>query len=185
MDRMHWNDPADPPGQQQGRYPKVADPSPARLHGGPSQTSPGAMEATDDRRAGTQSRRGRPAKQRGTATQATGVRRSYRRLAGAIPPVVRNTPNGMAAARAAAQRRGHVTLPMDTCGDTLRPGTPGLGGCDTAFPKTCGRGLRGTCTRAVGGPGRPLGKNFFLHRQTRHPEMPKIPSYLSKNQQQQ
>ena len=32
--------------------------------------------------------------------------------------------------------------------------------------------------RAVGGTGRPLGKTFFLHRQRRHPELPKIPTYL-------
>ena len=28
--------------------------------------------------------------------------------------------------RAAARRRAHFTLRMDTCGDTLPPGTPGL-----------------------------------------------------------
>ena len=32
--------------------------------------------------------------------------------------------------------------PMDTCGDTLPPGTTALGGRDTAFPSTCGSGLR-------------------------------------------
>ena len=42
---------------------------------------------------------------------------------------------GWAAPRAAAQRRGHVALPMDTCGDTLPPGTHGPGGRDDAFPK--------------------------------------------------
>ena len=78
------------------------------------------------------------------ATQATRVGRSYRRLAGAIPLVVRDTPHGWAAPRAAVQRRGHVALPMDTCGDTFPPGTPGLGGRDTAFSSTCGSGLRGT-----------------------------------------
>ena len=31
---------------------------------------------------------------------------------------------------------------------------------------------------AVGGTGRPLGKTFFLHCQRRHPELPKIPTYL-------
>ena len=144
MGRTHWDDPADPPGQQQGPHPKAAGPSPGRLHRGPWQTSPGAMEATGDRRAGTQSRRGSLAKQRGPATQATRVRRLYRRLAGAIPLVVRDTPNGLAAPRAAAQRRRHVALSMDTCGDTLPPGTPGPGGRDTAFPSTCGSGLRGT-----------------------------------------
>ena len=76
--------------------------------------------------------------------KATRVRRSYRRLAGARPLVVRDTPQGWAAPRAAAQRRGHVALPMDTCGDTLPPGTPGPSGRDTAFPSTCGSGLRGT-----------------------------------------
>ena len=82
--------------------------------------------------------------QRGTATQATGVRRSYRRLAGAIPLVVGDTPHGWAAPRAAAQRRGQVALPMDTFWDTLPTGTPGPGGCDTAFPSTCRSGLGGT-----------------------------------------
>ena len=70
-----------------------------------------------------------------------------------------------------------MTLPTDTCGDTLRPGTPGPGGRDTGFPSTCGSGLRGTLPRAVGGTGRP-GKTFFLHCQRRHPELPKIPPYL-------
>ena len=28
------------------------------------------------------------------------------------------------------------------------------------------------------GTGRPLGKTFFLHCQRRHPELPKIPTYL-------
>ena len=88
MGRTHWGDPADPPGQWQERYSKASGPSPARLHRGPWQTSPGAMEATGDRRAGTQSSRGSPAKQRGPATQATRMRRSYRKLAGAIPLVV-------------------------------------------------------------------------------------------------
>ena len=32
--------------------------------------------------------------------------------------------------------------------------------------------------RAVGGTGRPLGKTFFLQCQRRHPELPKIPTYL-------
>ena len=31
---------------------------------------------------------------------------------------------------------------------------------------------------AVGGTGRPLGKTFFLQCQRRHPELPKIPTYL-------
>ena len=135
--RTHWGDQADPPGQWQERYSKATGPSPARLHRGPWQTSPGAMEATGDRRAGTQPTRGSPAKQWGPATGATGVRRSYRRLAGAIPLVVRDTPYGWAAPRAAAHRRRHVTLPTDTCGDRLSPGTPGPGGRDTAFPSTC------------------------------------------------
>ena len=30
----------------------------------------------------------------------------------------------------------------------------------------------------MGGTGRPLGKTFFLHCQRRHPELPKIPTYL-------
>ena len=102
MGRAHWGNPADPAGQQLGRYPKAAGPSQARLHRGPWQTSPGDMEATTDRRAGTQSRRRSPAKQRGPATQATRMGRSYRRLAGAIPLVVRDTPHGWAAPRAAA-----------------------------------------------------------------------------------
>ena len=131
-------------GQLQGGYPKGAGLSAARLHRRPWQTSPGAMETTGDRRACTQSRRGSPAKQIGPATQAKAVRRSYRRLAGAIPPMVRHTPYGWAASTAAAQWRGHVTLSTDTCVDTLPPETSGLGGCNTAFPITCGSGLRGT-----------------------------------------
>ena len=67
MGRTHWGDPADPPGQWQERYSKATGPSPTRLHRGPWQTSPEAMEATGDRRAGTQSRRGSPAKQSGPA----------------------------------------------------------------------------------------------------------------------
>ena len=171
MSRTHWGDPADPPGQWQERYSKATGPSPARLHRGPWQTSPGAMEATGDRRAGTQSRRGSAAKQSGPATQTTRVGRSYLRLAGAIPLVVRDTPHGWAAPRAAAQRRGHVALPMDTCGDTLPPGTH-------AFPSTCGSGSRGTRHRAVGGTGRPLGKTLILQCQRRHPELSKILTYL-------
>ena len=116
MGRTHWGDPADPPGQRQKRYSKATGPSPARLHRGPWQTSPGAMEATVDRRAGTQSRRGSPAKQSGPATQVTRVRRSYRRLAGAIPLVVRDTPHGWAAPRAAAQRRGMWPYPWTHVG---------------------------------------------------------------------
>ena len=58
MGPTHWGDPADPPGQWQERYSTATGPSPARLHRGPGQTSPGAMEATGDRRAGTQSRGG-------------------------------------------------------------------------------------------------------------------------------
>ena len=104
--RTHWGDLAGPPGQWQERYSKTAGPSPARLHRGPLQTSPGAIEATDDRRAGTKPERGSPTKQRGPATRAPGVRRSYRRLAGAIPPVARDTPYGWAAPRAAAHREG-------------------------------------------------------------------------------
>ena len=30
----------------------------------------------------------------------------------------------------------------------------------------------------MGGTGRPLGKTFFLQCQRRHPELPKIPTYL-------
>ena len=61
---------------------------------GPWQPSRGAMATTGDRRAGTQPRRGPPAKQHGSATRATGVRRTQRRLAGAIPPLARDTPHG-------------------------------------------------------------------------------------------
>ena len=71
-----------------------------------AKTSPGAMEATGDRRAGTQSRRGSPAKQSGPATQATRVRRSYRRQAGAIPLVVRDTPHGWAAPQSCRPKEG-------------------------------------------------------------------------------
>ena len=116
--QTHCGDPAGPPGQWQERYSKATGPSPARLHRGPWQTSPGAMEAANDRRVGKQPKRGSPVKQRGPATRATRVRRSYRRLTGAIPPVVRDTPYGWAGPRAAAHRRGHVDLPTDTCGDT-------------------------------------------------------------------
>ena len=94
MGPTHCGDPADPPGQWQERYSKATGLSPTKLHPGLWQTSPGAMEATGDRRAGTQSRRGSSAKQSSPATQATRVRRSYRRLAGAIPLVVRDTPQG-------------------------------------------------------------------------------------------
>ena len=51
-----------------------------------------------------------------------------------------------------------MTLPMDTCVDTLHTGT---GGRDTAFPSTCGRGLRGTSSRAVGGQDVPLVRPSF------------------------
>ena len=71
-----------------------------------------------------------------------------------------------------------MALPMDTCGDTFPPGTPGPVGRDTAFPSTCGSGLRDTSTRALGGTGGPLGKTSFLHCRGRHPELPKIPTYL-------
>ena len=101
----HLGDPADPPGQWQERYSKAASPRPAGLHQGPCQTSPRAM-ATTDRRAGTQPRRGSPAKQRGPATRATGVRRSYRRPAGTMQPVVRDTPHSWAVPRAATHNRG-------------------------------------------------------------------------------
>ena len=71
-----------------------------------------------------------------------------------------------------------MALPMDTCGDTLPPGTHGPDGRDNAFPSTCGSGSRGTSHRAVGATGRPLRKTFFLQCQRRHPELPKIPTYL-------
>ena len=91
--RTHVDDPADRPGHQQGRYPKAAGLSPAKLHRGPWRTSPGAMELTGSGTAGTQSTRGLPAKQQEPGTQPTGVRRSYRKLAGPIPSVVTDTPN--------------------------------------------------------------------------------------------
>ena len=52
----------------------------------------------------------------------------------------------------------------------------------TGWPRYCllvtaGAALWGTCTRAVGGTGRPLDKTFFLQRQRRPPELPKIPTY--------
>ena len=65
----------------------------------------------------------------------------------AQPPyshVTNSTPHGWAAPRAAARRGGHVASLMDTCGDTLPPGTHGPGGRDNAFPSTCGSGSRGT-----------------------------------------
>ena len=49
MGWTHLGDPANPPGQQQGRYPSAAGPSRARLHWGPWQTSPGAVESTSER----------------------------------------------------------------------------------------------------------------------------------------
>ena len=116
--RTHWGDPDDPPEWWQERYSEATGPSPARLHRGPWQTSAGAMEATDDRLAGTRPSRGAPARQRGPATRAKGVRQSYRRLARAIPPVVRDTPHGWPTPRAAAHERGHVTLLTDTFRDT-------------------------------------------------------------------
>ena len=45
----HSGDAADRPGQQQGRRPKAAGPSPAGLHQGPWQTSARAMGAAGDR----------------------------------------------------------------------------------------------------------------------------------------
>ena len=76
--RTHWSDPADQSGQWQERYSKAAGPRPARLHRGPWQTLPGAMEATDDRRAGHTA-------QEGVACQAAGPRNSSHRVEGAVP----------------------------------------------------------------------------------------------------
>ena len=70
-----------------------------------------------------------------------------------------------------------MALPTGKFGDILPPGTPAPGGRNTAFPSSCGSGLRGYLTRAVGGTGRPLGKTFFLHCQRRHRELLKIPTY--------
>ena len=64
----HWGNPADRLGQWQEWYSKATGPSPATLHRGPWQMSPGAMEANGDRRAGTQFGRGLPAKQSGGCT---------------------------------------------------------------------------------------------------------------------
>ena len=97
MVQTHWGDRSNTPGQQQGRHPKAPGPSPATLHWGPWQKSPRAMEAAGDRQTGTQSRRRSPAKQRDSATQATGVRRWWHRVARAITPMVRDTPNRLAA----------------------------------------------------------------------------------------
>ena len=132
MGRTHWGDPADPPGQWQERYSKATGLSPARLHRGPWQTSPGAMEATGDRRAGTQSRRGSPAKQSGPATQATRVRRTYRRQAGAIPVVVRDTPHGWAAPQSCRPKEG-------ACGPTHGHmwGHPPTWDTWTRWPRQC------------------------------------------------
>ena len=137
MGRAHWGNPPDPPRKQQGGYPRASGLSPATLHRGPSQMSPGAVEATGDKRASTQSRRRSPAKQRDAANQARRVRQLYCRLAGAIPPVVRDTPHGMAAPRVAAQMRRHVAIPTGTCGDTLPPGTPSRApaGADPGAPE--------------------------------------------------
>ena len=170
MGRTHWGDPADPLGQWQERYSNATGPSPAKLHQGPWQTSPGAMEATGDRRAGTQSRRGSPARQSGPATQATRVRRSYRRLAGAIPLVVRDTPHGRPREGACGRTHGHMWGHSPTW-DTW-----------TGWPRQCllkhMRERLKRHHRAVGGTGRPLGKTFFLQCQRRHPDLPKIPTYL-------
>ena len=132
MGRTHRGDPADPPGQWQERYSKATGPSPARLHRGPWQTSPGAMEATGDRRAGTQSKRGSPATQSGPATQATRVRRSYRRQAGAIPLVVRDTPHGWAATQSCRPKEG-------ACGPTHGHmwGHPPTWDTWTGWPRQC------------------------------------------------
>ena len=158
MGRTHWGDPADPPGQWQERYSKATGPSPARLHRGPWQTSPGAMEATDDRRAGTQSRRGSPAKQSGPATQATRVRRSYRRQAGAIPLVVRDTPHGWAAPQscrpkegACGPTHGHMWGHPPTWVKVLPWVVVGAGGLGAG--KTSGAGTRGVSLDVVIGVG--------------------------------
>ena len=145
--RTHWGDLADPSGQWQEQYSKAAGLSPARLHRGPWQTWRRAMGATDDRRAGTQPREGSPAKQRGPATGATGVRRSYhrmRRIAAAIPPVVRDTPYGWAASRAACPQEAACDPGQEHVSGHPSTGTAGRGGGSTAFPSTCGSGLRGT-----------------------------------------
>ena len=178
MGRTHWGDPADPPGQWQERYSKAAGPSPARLHRGPWQTSPGAMEATGDRRAGTQSRRGSPAKRSGLATQATRVRRSYGRQAGAIPLVVRDTPHGWAAPRAAAKKGGHVALLMDTCGDTLPPGTHGRGAATMPSQAHAGAAQEAPNIGQWEGQDVPLVRPSSCIVKNRHPELPKIPTYL-------
>ena len=178
MGRTHLGDPADPPGQWQEPYSKATGPSPARLHRGPWHTSPGAMEATGDRRAGTQSKRGSPAKQSGPATQATRVRRSYRRQAGAIPLVVRDTPHGWAVPQSCRPKEG-------ACGPTHEHmwGHPPTWDTWTGWPRQClpkhmRERLKRHLNRAVGGTGRPLGKTFFLQCQRRRPELPKIPTYL-------
>ena len=106
MSRTDWGNQANPQGQLQGRYPEATGPCPAGLHRGPRQMSPAAMEATGDRGAATESTRVSPAKQRGPTTQATGLRRSYRRLAGAIPPVVIVTPIGRAAPPTCRPKKG-------------------------------------------------------------------------------
>ena len=94
--------------------------------------SPVAMEATGDRQAGTQSRRGSSAKQRGPAAQATGVRRSYHRLAVPLPPAVRDTPYGWAAPERSRQKEW-------TCGPTHRHiwGHPPNRETWTGWPRHC------------------------------------------------
>ena len=76
--------------------------------------------------------RGSPAKQSGPATQATRVRRSYRRQAGAIPLVVRDTPHGWAAPQSCRPKEG-------ACGPTHGHmwGHPPTWDTWTGWPRQC------------------------------------------------
>ena len=107
--------PSRPTGPAAGAVPQGRWSEPGQAASATMQNVSGAMEATGERRAGTQSRRGSPAKQRGSATQGTTLRQSYRRLAGTIPLLVRDHRHGLAAttrekqtARQETQKHSHA-----------------------------------------------------------------------------
>ena len=131
----HWGDPADPTtsGRSGTSRPLVrARPSCIRYHG-KRHPEPWQQPVTD---MPAHSKGGDGLPSSGEPHPRTaGVRRWYRRLAGAITPVVRDTPHGSAAPRAAAHRRGHVALTTGRCGATRPARSPGLVGRDTAFQR--------------------------------------------------
>ena len=131
----HWGDPLSPPGHQQGRFPTAGGPSPARLIWGPRQTSPGVEASTNNRRAGTQPRRERPALQRGSATQAVVVSECTADAREQYPCGERHSTR-LGSTQSCRPKEGACRCRYPhgtTCGDTLPPGTTGLGGRDTAF----------------------------------------------------